>query len=42
MRISRADQRCPGACGPACGGRAPKAEPAADAGPAAPRSGAAL
>jgi hypothetical protein len=27
---------------PACGGRAAKAEPAADAGPAAPRNGAAL
>ena len=32
----------PGGCGPACAGMSPKAEPGADAGPAAPRSGAAL
>jgi hypothetical protein len=33
---------CPAKCGPACAGRASKAEPGADAGPAAPRCGAAL
>ena len=41
-RMSHLDLRVPADCGPACAGRPSKAEPGADAGPAAPRCGAAL
>ena len=41
-RVSDLDLRAPPPCGPACGGRAAKAEPTADAGPAAPRGAALL
>ena len=40
--MSLGDQRRLAPVGPACAGRPPKAEPGADAGPAAERSGAAL